>query len=358
MTRARAAWCWAVAAVACLAAPGAAWGHAVIRVSAGEVSYLSEDATAANQLNVRLVGPDIEFHDPAAGDGGIDPGSCRPGDVNSRGEVIQVFCRRANLRSMRIEVLHREDRVVAAVDLPSLLQGGGGSDNLNTGDPADLITGDDGNDTIHSGGGNDQVKGGEGDDTIFGDAGDDVLEGGLGVDRVEGGAGTDDMRVRDGLADVVVCGEGVDRVDADTFDDVASDCEGVNRTNVAPPAGGGSGGPDSRPPRVRVGGSTLQRVGRRRTVRVAATSSERGTVAATGFLTVGSLRFPVTSPARRVSVAGGGVELRIRLSNSQLRACRRAFRSRRRVFALVSVVATDRAGNSSVARRFRIRLRR
>ena len=53
------------------------------------------------------------------------------------------------------------------------------------------------------------------------------------MDEIDAGAGDDDVRVRDGLADSVRCGDGADRVDADGFDTVAGDCEAVARTATA-----------------------------------------------------------------------------------------------------------------------------
>ena len=63
-------------------------------------------------------------------------------------------------------------------------------------------------------------------------------------------------------------------------------------------------------PRSAVGAPTLQRLGRARRVSVYATSSERGTLGASGFLDVAGLALPVKKvPRRRVRVGGGGAEL-------------------------------------------------
>ena len=188
--------------------------------------------------------------------------------------------------------------------------------------------------------------------------GDDILQAGLGLDRLEGDDGSDNLRSRDGLRDVVSCGAGFDRVDADTLDEITDDCESVTRTATAPPPGDWSSGDDTVRPRVQAGGATVQRLGRGGRIRIAASSSERGTIAASGFLDVAGLSLPLISNRRRVAVAGGGVTLTVRLKGRELRAARRALRRHRRVVARLSVVATDSAGNSATRRMPLIRLRR
>jgi hypothetical protein len=131
----------------------------------------------------------------------------------------------------------------------------------------------------------------------------------------------------------------------------------VTRAAVAPPPEG-EAGDDSTAPVVRAGAATLQRVGRSARIRLAATSSERGRIAASGFLDLPGLALPLQSDRRRVTVAGAGVQLTVRLRGRQLRECRKALRRGRRVFVRMRVVATDAAGNSSAVAAPRIRLRR
>ena len=176
-----------------------------------------------------------------------------------------------------------------------------------------MVTGDDGNDTVLGRGGNDQADGGDGNDRVVGGTGDDILQAGLGLDRLEGEDGSDNLRSRDGLRDVVSCGAGFDRVDADTLDEITDDCESVTRTATAPPPGDWSSGDDTVRPRVQAGGATVQRLGRGGRIRIAASSSERGTIAASGFLDVAGLSLPLISNRRRVAVAGGGVTLTVKL---------------------------------------------
>jgi RTX calcium-binding nonapeptide repeat (4 copies) len=343
-----------------LALPAGSAAHTLVRVSGGELSSVSADATSLNTLTARVSGGEVELRDPTV-DGGMDPGPCRPGELTNDANswVIQVFCPIGGITRLRISLGDREDSAdLSSLPLPATLSGGFGTDTLTSGGGADVLSGDDGNDTVSGGGGNDQAGGGDGNDLVSGDGGDDVLQAGLGLDRLDGGDGSDDLRSRDGLTDVVGCGAGFDRVDADTVDEIAADCESVTRTLTAPPPGDWSSGDDRLKPRLRVGGPTLQRLGRRGRIRIAASSSERGTIAASGFLDVAGLSLPLISNRRRVTVAGGGVTLTVKLKRRELRAARRALRARRRVVARLTAVATDRAGNSAKRRMPLIRLRR
>ena len=97
------------------------------------------------------------------------------------------------------------------------VNGGKGSDNLVGGSGNDFVNGDRGSDRIVGGGGNDYLLDGE----PFGEEGSkDVLSGGEGNDVF-------DVINRPAAKDVVVCGDGFDRVLADRKDVLASDCERV-----------------------------------------------------------------------------------------------------------------------------------
>jgi hypothetical protein len=350
----------AAALVLWLALPGTAAAHSLVRVSGGELSYVAADATSLNSLSARVSGGNVVVRDPTV-DGGMDPGPCHPDEITNDANswIIQVSCSIAGqgVTRLRVSLGDREDHAELPLALPATVSGGFGTDTLTSGDGADSVTGDDGNDTIFAGGGNDQASGGDGNDRVSGGPGDDVLQAGLGLDRLEGNDGADDLRSRDGLADVVSCGAGVDHVDADTVDQIADDCEAATRTATAPPPGDWSSGDDTLKPRLQAGGPTVQRLGRGGRIRIAASSSERGTIAASGFLDVAGLSLPLISNRRRVAVAGGGVTLTVKLKRRELRAARKALQARRRVVARLSVVATDRAGNSAKRRMALIRLR-
>jgi Ca2+-binding RTX toxin-like protein len=331
----------ALAAVLTAAAlPASAEAHSLVRIGGDAVSYLSADATSLNTLDVRMSGQRIEFSDRTV-DGGIDPGTCDPGAISEDANawIVQVFCARERITNVQINLGEREDRATIALAMPVTLLGGPGSDTLRSGEAADRVQGDEGNDDLAGG------------------AGADTLDGGLGFDVVRGDEGDDDVRVADGLLDRVECGAGRDKVDADTLDDVAIDCENVSRRPVVPPADAGGGTDDRTGPAVQAGGRTLQRLGRGR-IRLLATSSERGFLAASGFLDVGGISLPLQSDRRRVPVAGGGVELNVRLRGSRMNRCRRALRRHRPCSIRMWAVGTDLAGNSTRARSIRIRLKR
>ena len=73
------------------------------------------------------------------------------------------------------------------------------------------------------------IIGGPGNDTLLGGAGNDRISGGPGSDTIAAGLGNDLVRARDGVVDHVTCVPGRDRVIADPQDDVAGDCEVVQR---------------------------------------------------------------------------------------------------------------------------------
>jgi Ca2+-binding RTX toxin-like protein len=320
-----------------LVATPAADAHSLIRLVGNEALYLSQDATSLNTLAVRAAGDEIEFRDPTV-DNGADIGPCRPGEVDRAGNPIQAFCPGSGVVRVRIDLGEREDTATVSIALPVHLTGGPGADQLTTGSFPDYVNGGDGNDRLVTG------------------AGDDELVAGPGVDDVDAGSGGDKIDVRDGLRDTVSCGDGADTVTADEFDALATDCEGAARTSTPPPPDAAATATDKTPPSIDVGAVTLQRVGRRGIVRVAATSTERGTIGASGFVDVAGLRLPLGSAGKRIAVAGGGAELAIRLTAPQMRAARRALRRGRHVFVRLTVVATDAAGNSAQKRAPRIRL--
>lgn len=338
-----------------LAAP-TAHGHSLVRKEGTDLAYISSDAVSLNTLTVKRSGANVEFSDPTV-EAGLDPGPCAPGEVtdDANAWLVQVFCPAAGATRVRIDLGDREDSLTATVDLPLAVLGGTGADKLTAGGAADSLAGGDGDDVVNAGGGDDQVNGGDGDDEIDGGPGADVVEAGLGVDTVAGGDGADDLRVRDGVADTVRCGAGEDKVDADTLDDLALDCEDVRRLPTPVPELGGTTGRDRVAPRVRVGGPTVQRGMRGKLL---ATSSERGTISASGFVAIRGLALPISAPARRVGVGGGSVKLTARLDARQRREAARAWRRGRKVTLRLAVVGTDRAGNSKRVRAPAIELRR
>lgn len=83
-------------------------------------------------------------------------------------------------------------------DLADSADGGLGNDNLYGGGEGDVLRGGPGDDDIDGELGNDYVYGGPGADTIVG---------GKGSDTIVGGTGADDIDAKDGMRDVVDCGD-------------------------------------------------------------------------------------------------------------------------------------------------------
>ncbi len=101
------------------------------------------------------------------------------------------------------------------------------------GDDADASAGDK---NLLGGASNDWVNGGRGSDNVLGGAGNDVVVDGpdreFSTDNVLAGEGNDVVAARNKPAykDLITCGDGFDRVLADSEDVVADDCERVADT--------------------------------------------------------------------------------------------------------------------------------
>jgi hypothetical protein len=76
----------------------------------------------------------------------------------------------------------------------------------------------------------DTLTGASGRQTINGGGGADTLDGGADGDGVNGAAGDDTISARDGAVDNIACGDGADTVTADWNDAVGADCETVRRS--------------------------------------------------------------------------------------------------------------------------------
>ena len=98
-----------------------------------------------------------------------------------------------------------------------MLQGTPGADILIGTPGNDLIYGLGGADRIDGRGGSDVIYGGNGPDRIAGGAGNDVLIGGWDRDVLRGNAGKDRLRGRDGIADAMFGGRGMDHVRFDRW---------------------------------------------------------------------------------------------------------------------------------------------
>ncbi len=117
------------------------------------------------------------------------------------------------------------------------LDGRGAPDALFGQADDDLFVDTSGDDLLRGGSGEDLFAGNPGEDAVYAGRGADLILDDLGEDYLSGGRGDDVISVA-GLgpgppklfdeSDVIVCGGGLDEVDAHPSDVVADDCEEVN----------------------------------------------------------------------------------------------------------------------------------
>ena len=286
-----------------LAAPAVAEAHSIVRVEGGTLKYVATDTSDATAVNTVTVSqPSVEqirIEDPTVF-GGMDPGPCTPFSEN------RVDCSSAGITVTRVEAGLGNDPITIQSSLRS------------------------------------EVIAGEGADSVKGGPGPDFVVGGPGADSIDTGAGDDDIRVRDGEADTVVCGDGTDSVIADSLDDVKAGCEKVERGTPVAEAGA---------PVLHVGGLSVQRPLRKRLIRIVAVSDRPARIAASGAITAPGLkRIVLREVTAEVDVAGGGVELHLRLPARAVKALGKAH-------ARLLVSATDADGGRTV-KRMRITLER
>lgn len=215
--------------------------------------------------------------------------------------------------------------------LPAKLFGDSGADELHTPDTPDEARGRDGNDLIVTNGGNDTIDTGQGADTVDACAGDDTVA------------------AADGERDDIACGAGADRVTADQLDVTTPDCETVEHVRRA--AADQRRRRRDRPARPRAR-ALVTRVGKGR-IAVEVKSLEAGEAVASAFLAVSGVDLVVPSVRRGVK-PDLWTRLTLKLSRSQVRRAKRAGKAR----LTVAAVASDRAGNTSRAKRVRVKLRR
>jgi Ca2+-binding RTX toxin-like protein len=139
------------------------------------------------------------------------------GDYCELADPGTVRCRPAGDGFLRFEILAGDmgDVVTAGIAVARL---GSGADRFEGGPDAD---------TAFGGEGADKLTGARGADNLSGGAGSDQVTGGRGSDRLLAGPGSDLVMARDGRRDVVRCGPGLDRAEADRRDRL-SGCESVS----------------------------------------------------------------------------------------------------------------------------------
>jgi hypothetical protein len=335
-----------LAFVACAAAAPPAHAHAFLSVADGELRYSAPDAVSVN--NTTIAAPDastVKLSDPSVS-GGIDPGSCVP--ITE----YEVDCPSAGIARIHAELGPHNDKLTVGLPLPAFVDGGPDTDTIHGGPLGDVIDGADGFDDLYGEAGDDTLSGRTGEDRLYGGDGADVLVGGEENDLLDGGPGNDDIRARDGVPEVIACGDGSDAVQADVADVAGPDCESVDRgmPGTGPP-------PEETAPVVTVSGSRRQRVGRSRRVSVGASADKRARLTAYVDVRVFQRQYRLPAVVRDAE-ASRRVTLRARLTGRVWRQVRSALRGRQRVTAVVRVVARDSFGNRATGRTLNVRLLR
>ena len=323
-----------------------AGAHAFLSVADGELRYSAPDAVSVN--NTTITAPDpgtVKLADPSVS-GGIDPGPCVPISEH------EVDCPRSSVTRIHAELGPHNDHLTVGVPLPSFVDGGLDTDTIHGGSEADVLDGGDGFDDLHGEAGDDTLNGRTGEDRLHGGEGADLLVGGEENDLFDGGPGNDDIRARDGIPEAVTCGDGLDTVQADLTDAPNPDCEAIDRgmPGSGPP-------PEDTAPAVSVSASRRQRVSRTR--RVALRASSDKAVRLTAYVDVRVFQRQYRLPALvRDAKAGEQVTMRARITRRVWRPVAVALRERRRVTAVVRVLARDAFGNRATGRTLSVRLER
>ena len=258
-------------------------------------------------------------------------------------------------------------------DVTTVLAGTG--DDVITGNNyANALSGDSGNDVITGGGGDDRLFGGPGSDRIDSGPGQDYLEGDDGNDVLVGGpevdtfygedplcasngcTGRDQIFARDGNAEFVACGPGIDAAQVDAIDQVrnwtATDDQCENVDAGAPGGSGGTGG--GGPGRPAGGAFTVPAIAVQPTGKIVVklvlpgpgVLSLRGLARSSGHtITVGRV-------ARRVSAAG---PLAVALPVGA--AARRALRAHHKLKVTIKITFAPSGGGPAVTVRRMVVLR-
>jgi len=344
------------------AVPASAQADNSLSIIDGRATFRSEDAGIANEFVIEDRGTDVRFFEPKDTKGINFPPGCDPG-ATSGTAIVEVFCPRSLIsKSITVDTGPAEDSVRYTVaGIPATIIGDTGAEKVaSTLDSNDALEGGQGNDTLDAGPGNDEVDGGDGADILIGGPGNDRLTGADLEDQIDAGPGDDTVLARDGFADRIKCGEGNDRVLADQLD-VVEACEDVQRVvlEASSDPDAAATANDTTKPVLRLGGLTTQAITRRsRVLTVLVTSSEKGEVDLTGFLSVGGLNQALKPVRVSIPTGGAGVQIRLTLSKRIHKAVLRDLARRRKPFARLTATSVDAAGNTSAPRKLKVALRR
>ncbi len=230
---------------------------------------------------------------------------------------------------------------------------GNGYANAFAGDTGDdVITGEGGDDRLFGGSGSDRLDAGAGQDYLEGDDAGDVLVGGPDVDTFygedplnasNGTTGRDQILARDGNAEFVSCGPGIDAAQVDGSDRVrawvATDdqCESID--SDGPAGGGGTGGGGGGERGLTVAG-VVSRAGK---IKVSLVLPGPGSVSVRAGARLRGHAIAVGRQARSASAAGPlAVTVRPRA------AARRALRAHRKLKVTVKVTFSPSGGGAAL----------
>jgi len=256
---------------------------------------------------------------------------------------------------------------VVAGDGNDTLTGNGARNILAGSAGSDTLIGGGGDDALWGGSGNDRLEGGDGQDSLTGEDGDDALDGGPDVDTFYGESplgvcgggscqtGRDQIFARDGLAETVDCGPGIDAAQVDANDVVRNvpaaqdQCESVDTDPAGGTAGGGGTGTGTGATHFTVKSVKAERGSI--VLRVISPSSGRiGVVANTS---VGRTSVRVASIRQRITSAGPR-----RLVITPGNSTRRALRTHRHLKVTLRITFTPTSGGTPVRVTRTVTLRR
>lgn len=203
-----------VLAAAALLVPAAGTQAATeIRLTQSGTLYTATGSGSVDNLDISADPDDFIF---------IDAGIVTAADAAAAAACApdsgtQIFCNSPGITRIDVFLNGGNDSLDAVNDVgasaPLNVEGGSGSDTINTNKESDTIDGDSGDDTINGGSGADTIEGDTGNDTLSGGSGADTVSGGLDNDSIFGGSDSDVSLAGDEGNDVISGNTGNDTID-------------------------------------------------------------------------------------------------------------------------------------------------
>jgi Ca2+-binding RTX toxin-like protein len=221
--------------VASAAVPDRASAASVFRPVGSGTLFYQAGSGETNDLSIRHSSGSYTIRDSGPGVT-IDPFALPP--YCSQPDPQTAVCPDDGITDLNVSLIDESDGAVIDSPTPTLLQGGGGNDELTAGSGRDDVRGELGDDTLAGGAGDDilfaetaDVRT-SGDNALDGGPGDDELWGGAGPDSLQGGADADFLRGFDG-SDSADGGDGADLVTGGEGNDLLTGGAGNDRVGVA-----------------------------------------------------------------------------------------------------------------------------